>query len=88
MVEKKKKYNIMDLLELRRELLKTIDNRQSSKEDLIKTMEEVSGKLLRLHHASDTIDLIEIQVKQKNPSWSNADIRSKAVRMHFLNEAL
>ena len=53
MVAQTQKQNKMEeLLELRRELLNTIDNRQSNKEDLIKVIEEVSSKLLQLYHKS------------------------------------
>ena len=38
-----------ELLDLRRELLDAIDNRQNKKEDLVKAIEEVSKKLLLLY---------------------------------------
>jgi len=36
----------------------------------------------------ETIDKLEQQVRKLHPSWNNEMIRSKAVRMHFLNEEL
>ena len=41
------------LLELRRELLDGVDYRYSTKEDLVKVIEEVSKKLLRLYHSEN-----------------------------------
>lgn len=35
-----------------------------------------------------TIDTYEVQVKELHPSWNNADIRAKAVRMFYFNESL
>ena len=35
-----------------------------------------------------SIDTFENLIRQKNPSWSNADITAKAVRMYYLNEEL
>ena len=34
------------------------------------------------------IDLYEQQVRELHPSWNNADIRAKAVRMYYLKEEL
>ena len=34
------------------------------------------------------IDVYEAQVRKQYPSWNNADIRAKAVRMYYLNEKL
>ena len=34
------------------------------------------------------IDAYEAQVRAQYPSWNNADIRAKAVRMYYLNEKL
>ena len=31
------------------------------------------------------IDAIEAQVREQHPSWNNADIRSEAVRMFYMN---
>ncbi len=36
----------------------------------------------------EQIDALEAQVRQQHPSWNNADIRNKAVRMFYLNEEL
>ena len=47
-----KTIKMKELLELRRELLNAVDNRQSNKEDLIKAIEEVSKKLLLLYRES------------------------------------
>jgi hypothetical protein len=38
--------------------------------------------------AEETIDKLEQQVRDIHPSWSNAEIRAKAVRMYYLNESL
>jgi hypothetical protein len=35
-----------------------------------------------------TIDSLEQQVRDTYPSWNNEMIRSKAVRMYYLNEEL
>jgi hypothetical protein len=40
------------LLDLRRELLNAVDNRKSTKEDLVKAIESVSTKLLLLYQKS------------------------------------
>jgi hypothetical protein len=34
------------------------------------------------------IDSYEAKVRELHPSWNNADIRAKAVRMYYLNEKL
>lgn len=34
------------------------------------------------------IDILEEKVRNIHPSWSNAEIRNKAVRMFYLNEKL
>jgi len=34
------------------------------------------------------IDAYEAQVRLLHPTWNNADIRAKAVRMYYLNEEL
>lgn len=50
MVAQTQKLIIMqELLDLRRELLNAVDNRQNKKEDLVKVIEEVSNKLLLLY---------------------------------------
>ena len=36
----------------------------------------------------EIIDRLEQQVKELHPSWNNEMIRSKAVRMYYLNEEL
>jgi hypothetical protein len=35
-----------------------------------------------------SLDTLEDLVREKNPSWSNANITAKAVRMYYLNEEL
>lgn len=34
----------------------------------------------------NAIEQLEKQLKEVHPSWSNANITAKAVRMHFLKE--
>lgn len=34
-----------------------------------------------------TIEQLEKELKEVHPSWSNADITAKAVRMYYLNES-
>lgn len=34
----------------------------------------------------EQVEKLEKQLKEVHPSWSNANITAKAVRMHFLNE--
>jgi hypothetical protein len=36
----------------------------------------------------EMIDAYEAQVRELHPSWNNADITAKAVRMYYLNEEL
>ena len=36
----------------------------------------------------EIIEGFEAQVRLQHPSWSNADITAKAVRMYYLNEEL
>ena len=36
----------------------------------------------------EIIEGFESQVRLQHPSWSNADITAKAVRMYYLNEEL
>lgn len=44
--------NVNELLVIRRELLNAVDNKNSTKQDLMNTMEEVSKKLLQMYTKS------------------------------------
>jgi hypothetical protein len=76
------------LLELRRELLTVVDNRHSTKEDLVAVIEEVSRKMHQLHIAEkldEQIATLEAEGKTYRALCELSDLR--AFRAH-LQEAM
>jgi hypothetical protein len=76
------------LLELRRELLDTVDRRTSTKEDLVAIIEKVSNKMLRLYLAEkldEEIAMLEAEDMTYRKRCELSDL--KASRAH-LQEAI
>jgi len=76
------------LLELRRELLDTVDRRTSTKEDLVAIIEKVSNKMLRLYLAEkldEEIAMLEAEDMTYKKRCELSDL--KASRAH-LQEAI
>jgi hypothetical protein len=80
--------NKKTLLELRRELLDKVDDRTSTKEDLVAIIEEVSKKMHQLYLAEkldEQIATLEVEGKTYRELYELSDLR--ASRAH-LQEAM
>jgi len=78
------------LLELRRELLDTVDRRTSTKEDLVAIIEKVSNKMLRLYLAEkldEEIAMLEAEDMTYKKRCELSDLRAHRALIEEINDA-
>lgn len=78
------------LLELRRELLDTVDRRTSTKEDLVAIIEKVSNKMLRLYLAEkldEEIAMLEAEDMTYRKRCELSDLKAHRALIQELNNA-
>jgi hypothetical protein len=78
------------LLELRRELLDTVDRRTGTKEDLVAMIEKVSSKMLRLYLAEkldEEIAMLEAEDMTYRKRCELSDLRAHRALIEEINDA-
>jgi hypothetical protein len=78
------------LLELRRELLDTVDRRTSTKEDLFAIIEKVSNKMLRLYLAEkldEEIAMLEAEDMTYRKRCELSDLKAHRALIQEINDA-
>jgi hypothetical protein len=78
------------LLELRRELLDTVDRRTSTKEDLVAIIEKVSNKMLRLYLAEkldEEIAMLEAEDMTYRKRCELSDLKAHRALIEEINDA-
>jgi cytosine/adenosine deaminase-related metal-dependent hydrolase len=78
------------LLELRRKLLTVVDNRHSTKEDLVAVIEEVSKKMHQLHIAEkldEQIAILEVEGKTYKALCELSDLRASRAHLQEVMES-
>lgn len=78
------------LLELRRELLDTVDRRTSTKEDLVAIIEKVSNKMLRLYLAEkldEEIAILEAEDMTYRKRCELSDLKAHRALIEEINDA-
>ena len=78
------------LLELRRELLDTVDRRTSTKEDLVAIIEKVSNKMLRLYLAEkldEEIAMLEAEDMTYKKRCELSDLKAHRALIEEINDA-